>query len=642
VVKLIETDYRQSRYDRPTRSYLCGLNQSGEGCELGPLANGDCPGRSHCVPFRKGDRWECTRTHSSGGKCEFGPSPEGKCPHIVKCVPNSNFRFIRRHAIILSVLLFLSIFTAIIASPLREQVLSPGPLSNAHSSIVGIDCVACHVNDLENPAGILSAALHPPGVFESNRKCLVCHQIGAQADLAHNVSSADLGTGKVIEISCSTCHQEHQQTLTEIGNARCDGCHTETHHPFEKNHPPFDNYQPNEISFLKFNHPKHFSEYFQDSKVAASAKQSCRSCHLVDERTGSMSVKPFQTTCSGCHEKDVRSLAKSNQGIDFLNVPALDLDTLKEQGVGIGTWPADIDDETISPFMAGFLMQDDEVRALLETIDEGDIDLLDLSDASAEDLARVSRMAWRIKELMASTLDEGHGYLLNQLDGMSSRDLKGEWGLVANLPLDDLQTGVQNWFLDYREELSRHSDNQLVATNPIYVDVDSLVSDLSQRMEFGGWYLTEYSLAYRPGGHGDSFSTGWLELSHVLGLTSQANPFRQVFSQLTSRGAPGACAKCHVLSDEASGLMQWTSTSEPDRGITHFEHSVHFMVVGDEGCVTCHESDASGFLELKKETCTTCHTSAGAGDQCMTCHTYHVGQFETELPNTGVDQILNR
>ncbi len=161
-------------------------------------------------------------------------------------------------------------------------------------------------------------------------------------------------------------------------------------------------------------------------------------------------------------------------------------------------------------------------------------------------------------------------------------------------------------------------------------------------MELGGWYLSEYSLSYRPGGHGDSFSAGWLELSHGLGLDSAANPFKHVYYQLSSRGTPGECVKCHVLADAESGRMQWTSASEPKNDLVHFDHSVHFLVVEDEGCVTCHESDATGFKVLQKQTCVNCHTSEGAGDQCITCHTYHMGDFKTTLPDTGVDQILNQ
>ena len=79
-----------------------------------------------------------------------------------------------------------------------------------------------------------------------------------------------------------------------------------------------------------------------------------------------------------------------------------------------------------------------------------------------------------------------------------------------------------------------------------------------------------------------------------------------------------------------------------ERKVTRFTHAVHFSLLDDKGCLTCHTLDpdaefmdafedtdplifAGNFRAMRKTACTTCHTSERAGDTCLTCHNYHVG-----------------
>lgn len=77
---------------------------------------------------------------------------------------------------------------------------------------------------------------------------------------------------------------------------------------------------------------------------------------------------------------------------------------------------------------------------------------------------------------------------------------------------------------------------------------------------------------------------------------------------------------------------------------TTFNHMAHFSLVEKKGCITCHqlEPDAkfadsykdfdpsafsANFKPLKREVCAECHVQESAGDACVQCHRYHVGEF---------------
>ena len=106
--------------------------------------------------------------------------------------------------------------------------------------------------------------------------------------------------------------------------------------------------------------------------------------------------------------------------------------------------------------------------------------------------------------------------------------------------------------------------------------------------------------------------------------------------------------KCHgitVQSDDHQQIHWAASRSVPhDHQATTFAHAVHFSVINNKGCLTCHilSSDAemsgedsdsdlvvvhSNFQPISKTMCTTCHNPDAARDDCLTCHNYHVGMI---------------
>lgn len=646
MIKLIDLDFRQTQYDRPTMRKVCGLARYGHGCELGPTVEGECPRRAQCIPFRNEDRWECTRTRASGGKCASGPTPDGRCTHYVQCIPENNIRFLRSRLVVFSLIGLFAVIIIALASPLSNDVVSPGPLSNVHAGIGEAECEGCHQVGFQSAGNVLAAAFAEDSIHDGNRACLSCHQMGAQADLAHGVPSSTLGAERTQEIACSVCHKEHKGTdadLTSISNQRCDSCHQESHDPFRTAHPQFDNYVPNPIAMIRFDHEKHVGKYFLEEENVNVAPSNCRSCHQVANQSGSMGVKPFQQICSDCHDKDVRSLTSRDKGIPVINIPSMDIETLQERGLDIGNWPEDADGGYLTPMFAALLAQNEDLAPLIQRINNGDVDLTDLRDATPDDMIRVVELAWTIKTFLYELETKGHAYMIDKISKLPAQSEGMEGQLLASLPLDLLADASEHWFGDLGTQIDTFRSGGVVETKAREVDPSALASKRIDQMELGGWFVTPVGIAYRPTGHADNFMTAWLAISNLLRRQSTYPEFETVYGMLSSRGIPGACGKCHSVSSELSPDTHWESIQLPDTDFTNFDHRVHFLIVGEQGCLTCHQTgDDGGFASISKDTCQSCHVTNGAGDSCVTCHDYHLDGFETVLPNTRVEELANR
>lgn len=184
--------------------------------------------------------------------------------------------------------------------------------------------------------------------------------------------------------------------------------------------------------------------------------------------------------------------------------------------------------------------------------------------------------------------------------------------------------------------------------------VDSGV-DPENWAEYGGWYLQDYAIFYRPAGHKDKFIASWLTLTGPVAPQGTASPAAAVFDFLTSKDAQGSCAKCHSV-DEVRGKGRAVNfsplTVERKQGrFTQFVHEPHFGISGERGCLSCHELDkdrpylksyeqgnphnfVSGFSAVKKDRCQTCHTAGKARQDCLACHKYHVNDAIAPITNT--------
>ena len=182
---------------------------------------------------------------------------------------------------------------------------------------------------------------------------------------------------------------------------------------------------------------------------------------------------------------------------------------------------------------------------------------------------------------------------------------------------------------------------------------------LEDRAAAGGWYLENFYLRYRPPGHADPLTVGWVDFLLDKPVRSPAVVSRML-AEFTSQTYPGSCFTCHSIENQTQQNMSalrvnwWGKKSEP--GVYHFNrfsHRTHFKLAeqGNQqaagsmqaGCQSCHrlngDSDSAGtyqqnnveifdsdFFNLGKESCVDCHTERAALQSCSLCHNYHIGE----------------
>ena len=182
----------------------------------------------------------------------------------------------------------------------------------------------------------------------------------------------------------------------------------------------------------------------------------------------------------------------------------------------------------------------------------------------------------------------------------------------------------------------------------------------------GGWQVSsaDYTLRYKPAGHGDAFLQAWLDLT-AQAATENNTTARTIFDQISSAST---CLKCHSVdatpaksAPTAALLVNWhANTPAPQtHSFTKFSHGTHFSLLDEKGCQTCHQlaPAASGtnssytaafkdnhdtakfissFQPLKQATCAQCHVERAAGTSCLLCHNYHVGDIAVAKVRTGL------
>jgi hypothetical protein len=189
--------------------------------------------------------------------------------------------------------------------------------------------------------------------------------------------------------------------------------------------------------------------------------------------------------------------------------------------------------------------------------------------------------------------------------------------------------------------------------------VISIASDVDPESwaEYGGWYKQDYAIFYRPTGHKDKFIYSWLTLTGPQAPKGDKSPPAAVFDFLAGKDAQGSCTKCHSVDDlqRKGRIVNFSPLSVAmTRGrFTRFIHEPHFGIIGDHGCLTCHNLEkgrpylksyeqnnphnfTSEFSAVKKDRCQTCHSSNMARQDCLLCHKYHVNDVMTPVTSTKI------
>ena len=483
--------FKESRYERPQDEWVCGRLASGNPCELGPGLDGRCCVTTVCQPRLENDRWQCRRGANVGGSCQAGPLPDGQCCITLEpCVPARSLRSKRKRSAIAAMALMVGIIAVFMGGEEGRHFMMPGKLSSHHAGLT--NCSSCHSGAQSGQVDLLHRLVTVVEPRQNSNLCLTCHVMGAEPFAPHTHAIEDLArrteklrlaskdwkseglTQRIVfpatvksrggdtEIQCATCHKEHQgvfANLKAVSNQRCQTCHVSRFGTFADSHPKFAKFPYERRPRIAFDHQSHMTKHFPEALKAAIGGQvipdNCSDCHQVGVRQRYMQVKSFTTMCSGCHSGDISGATQVSgpKGIDILAVPGLDVATLNERGIDIGTWP-ERSEASLTPFMELLLKAED--NAVVS--DVAGLDLLDLRKASDQDLMRVARLAWAVKRLfdrLEMTNPSNEKLLADNASGIQL-DRVRVTALTGGMSHDVVMAGNREWFPGLQDELLRH------------------------------------------------------------------------------------------------------------------------------------------------------------------------------------------
>ena len=584
-------------------------------------------------------------------------------------------------------MLTLGLTLLFVSGPKGSAFLSPGELTFGHGASAGA-CADCHTAAHGSLVDWVLALGASETGQENSKRCLTCHDLGEQAFAAHNRASKDLAV--VTErfkrmpaspdvpwlltisswvpglaqpggnqLACANCHKEHRGktfNLTAMNEQQCQTCHTRAFPGLADGHPPFSNYPYKRRTRIAFDHSSHIGKHFL-GEFKKEAPTACTACHQPNDAGQSMRTGNFETTCAGCHAKQIEGMGRAGvKGITVLRLPGVDLAALHEHGISVGEWPADDNvEEGFTPFMELLLGSDPaltEDLALLARFD----DFTDLSDATDEEVAAVGRMIWAVKKLLYGLIVNGQREMLDRLQATMTLSTRELAKFVGQLPVEVVRAAQQEWLPRLLTEVLAYQAGKTVSPGESRESEEGLHMDQEREKQVmtGGWYRqdADFVLLYRPTGHPDPFLCAWLEFTVRASGPKPARATAAIFTRLSNPKAPGMCMKCHSVDAQAGQRkrIQWTAArpSPHERKVTRFAHAVHFSLLDDKGCLSCHalnqeagvmeaykQTDpltfTSNFRAMRKTACTTCHTSERAGDTCLTCHNYHQGTVSPVL-----------
>ena len=269
-------------------------------------------------------------------------------------------------------------------------------------------------------------------------------------------------------VFCATCHKEHQGgdiKLKDMADAQCHTCHQVQFVSFNTDHPDFDKYPFRRRTRVNFDHSGHFGKHFPEWKAkkenAGTTPESCSGCHTVGAQEGHMNVKPFAESCSACHLGQIVGAERATgpKGIAMLMLPGVDVATFREKKIDIGKWPDESEAE-LSSLMKLLIGRTAEGRKILAATD--DLDLLDLTKATPEQIAQVGKLVWEVKHLFHALTNAGTADILKQLgsDTQTPMDQQLLTSLTASMPRDVLIGALRDWLPNLNEEIAQRGDGK--------------------------------------------------------------------------------------------------------------------------------------------------------------------------------------
>jgi predicted CXXCH cytochrome family protein len=405
-IRLQQTGFKESRYERPNQKWVCGWTCQGKPCSVGPDGRGRCTAgeQANCKPQQKGDRWICTRLTVFGGPCENGPTPQGKCchpqPEQLICQPRLSLRARRVRVVFMSLALAIGLLAFLLIGPWRMSFISPGKLSNAHAELKGPDgavtnCASCHIaadNISDSGGSLINATLLPSNALGESEKCAKCHfqtehGTDPHAHFVHSMNPEDLkqrtedieqnpaGARRSLavwisnppvtsnnQMACASCHREHQgrhHNLTQMTNRQCQVCHKAKFKSFGGDHAEFKNQRPRQG--IAFDHLLH-----RPKMLGAGTGFDCAMCHGTDHREQigkqmPLNKRVLKYACASCHKTDLKQAPAT---ISLVKLPLMEPD--------VPWWDnamaSQDEEEAISPILWLMLAGDNQALAPLSAM----------------------------------------------------------------------------------------------------------------------------------------------------------------------------------------------------------------------------------------------------------------------------------
>ena len=389
------------------------------------------------------------------------------------------------------------------------KLFMPGPLTSSHSTLE--QCSDCHSNVSKGQFGWLHAVFATADPRKDSSSCLTCHKMGE--DVAHNphglemskldayvreikaqpdattlpvkarVRKAVLPVDSTFQdgVFCATCHKEHQGgdvKLKDMADAQCHTCHQVQFESFNTDHPDFDKYPFRRRTRVNFDHSGHFKKHFPEWKAkkenAGTTPESCSGCHTVSAQEGHMNVKPFAESCAACHLGQIVGAERATgpKGVAMLMLPGVDVATFREKKIDIGKWPDESEAE-LSSLMKLLIGRTAKGRKILADTDG--LDLLDLTQATPEQITQVGNLVWEVKHLFHALTNSGTADILKQLDsdGQAPLDQQLLTNLTASMPRDVLIGALRDWLPGLAEEITRRGDEKRADVPPATTTSDA-------------------------------------------------------------------------------------------------------------------------------------------------------------------------
>lgn len=622
-------EHDRSAYERPNLKYRCGRGALwGKPCHNGPNTDGSCGGASECIPLNKGKSYECRRPKAAGGPCPEGPRPDGSCSkQYPPCVPRKTLRAWRGQLAFLSagisMALVLTSLSILSAHPSPASLVHPGPLSIVHTHFTAEQgCVACHAPHRLN-ASEWWRALTTQSDFTA--ECIRCHTFEGSERLAHNTAFPERADLK--EAACIQCHTEHKGGRvphSAVTDLECRRCHQQRFESFEKGHPEFpEGFPHGGMAAVTFDHTKHLSNYFLDSRYADKAPKTCTTCHAV-EASGAFHLKAFEHSCASCHGSQI-----SQKDLVLFRLPELDTGlepVVADAAYGAERAEASSDSGTSDSAPA---VPDSEAARETKPFEsvsfERPTEIMNfLLDISGDD---IKTYTLPVNEWLLAMIKEGRTPFAERLAAREARDRAAD--LLSGLSAETVREAAYHW--------GRNREYEPPEETP------------------AGWFADYLELRYKPSRHADPVVRNWIEFSieaaQKAAGSESAERAAALRDHMLSKDGPGRCAKCHTFSQTQGGseqeptVIRWQAVETTQHPQTFFSHATHMRVLSSgQGCITCHSlrepakpgetvpgvehavdqgAPLTEFLPIRRQACVTCHAQEKVRQDCTLCHRYH-------------------